>query len=698
MISSTTTSNPYDFYYEVRDPALFAGRREELTQLDEEVARLASVHPIAPMVAIVGERRIGKTSISLRMQESCEKHEVLALRVTLTGMTAADPWEFWHEIFYGLLHTARDRLGSPAPNLGFPTEAAQTNLQFSMTENHIAFFSAYATRTSSMLVPHNHLVYEGLRSLINAITGADFNGVLLIIDEAHLLVDKHVLTQQLRSAIREAGRCGVVLVGETELSQLFADRAQPLFAQGRVIPLGNFPAQSDIAECALLPLAEDARRLMSPMTIDYLIKLSQGKPNQIRLICHSIYDRYQKGQQADLNITIEALDNVLDSISATYTEYDVRQKVEAIRRLSSVDLETLYNMTRYPNWSIADIVELDESFRAEGRSLAATSRREETLKEKREKFVGLGLMVEDSHRSILAGDEFLALYLRFWYEIRKHGQLSRSLVLGKGPATPFGEKTEKLVRFIAWELKRRPAIVKNTFSANDASNEDPVEAVKVRFSALDDLLAGNPVRLDNNQNVVYEWFSTCELVRRPGPHHLLCLSVRNLENLRETVQVELYFDSAETPLIIPAAMLNDLRQRADDSKILIEGWDNFTATLPTLSGLLEAIGGPQLEEITAEVGSLARWRIESVQHYVGGGDGADEGMAAEPDDNDEEEPEEWVQLYENSNFIDAENAVSRSLASDLDRRKSARLYNDRGYIRYRMDKKEEAKRDLQRGA
>ena len=312
MATSTTRANPYDFVYEVRNPDLFAGRREELTQLEEEVARLATAHPIAPMVAIVGERRIGKTSISLRVQEACEKHDVLALRVALTGITAADPWEFWHEIFYGLLHTARNRFRTPPPNLGFRTEAAPMNPQFNLTENHLAFFSAYAARSPSSLVPHNHLVYEGLRSLIDAITGADLNGVLLIIDESHLVVNNHVLTQQLRFAIREAGRCGVVLVGETGLSQLFADRTQPLFAQGSVIPLDNFAAQSDIAECALLPLAEDERRLMSPMTIDYLVKLSQGKPNQIRLICHSIYNRYQKGQQVDLNITIEALDDVLN--------------------------------------------------------------------------------------------------------------------------------------------------------------------------------------------------------------------------------------------------------------------------------------------------------------------------------------------------------------------------------------------------
>ena len=321
-----------------------------------------------------------------------------------------------------------------------------------------------------------------------------------------------------------------------------------------------------------------------------------------------------------MNITIEALDDVLDSIAAIYTDYDVRHKVETIRTLNSVDLESLYNMTRYPNWAITDIVGLDESFRAEGKSLAASSRREAMLREKRDKFVGLKLMEEDPHKYTLAGDEFLSLYLRFWYEVSKQGNLSRSLVLGKGPATSFGEKTEKLVRFVTWKLRRRPAIVMRTFSHHDLGIEDRVEAVKAWFGSLQDLLGGTPVNLEQKLSVLYEWFSTCELVRRPGLHHLLCLTVRNLENPRETMGIELYFDSAEIPLIIEASTLKALRQHAEDARILVDGWDNLTVNLPSLNGLLEAIGGPRLEEYLEQVGTLERWRIASVQHHVGSAD------------------------------------------------------------------------------
>ena len=432
------------------------------------------------------------------------------------------------------------------------------------------------------------------------------------------------------------------------------------------------------------------------MTIDYLIRLSQGKPNQIRLICHSIYNRFRKGEQTDLDITIEALDEVLDNIAATYTEYDVRQKVDTLRRLSSVDLEILYNMTRYPNWAVTDIVDLDESFRAEGKSLAASSRREAILKEKRGKFVSLGIMDEDPHRFTLAGDEFLSLYLRFWYEISRHGQLSRSLVLGKGPATPFGEKAEKLTRFVIWELQRRPSIIKNTFDARDVGINDRVGAVKTRFSALGELVGGRADNLEVRQHDFSEWFRTCELVGRPGKHHLLCLSVRNLESPRETMEIELYFDSPEIPLVISTSTLDSLRQRASDTKILVEAWDYFTVTLPSLSGLLETIGGPRLEEFMQQVGTLERWRLASVQHLVGSNEEPSDNETAEPDVVDQEESDNWIQLYDNGKLIEAEDSVSLNLLRETERNKRSRLFNDRGYIRFGLEKADEAKQDLRR--
>ena len=54
-------TNPYDWINPVVHQALFAGRREELAIIEEQIARLATATPILPMVAVIGERRVGKT-------------------------------------------------------------------------------------------------------------------------------------------------------------------------------------------------------------------------------------------------------------------------------------------------------------------------------------------------------------------------------------------------------------------------------------------------------------------------------------------------------------------------------------------------------------------------------------------------------------------------------------------------------------
>jgi hypothetical protein len=184
-------------------------------------------------------------------------------------------------------------------------------------------------------------------------------------------------------------------------------------------------------------------RLISPMTINYLAKLSLGKPNQIRLICSSIYSRFMRGLQDDLNITIDVLDDILDDIAGAYRDSELKKLVEAIQKLDSSNLEILHNMTRYPNWSLEDIVDLDESFRGENKSNLAIQRRKTLLTAKKEEFVNVGLMQKSENAYQLCGSEFLSLYLRFYYEAQKYGSLLRPLVLGSGPPTAFQEKQLK---------------------------------------------------------------------------------------------------------------------------------------------------------------------------------------------------------------------------------------------------------------
>ena len=101
--------NPYDYINEVTDRTQFAGRKEELTIIEEEISRLTSANPISPIVAIVGERRVGKTSLLIQLEHLYTRYGMLGAFVSLTDTTGGDPWEFWREVFDSILIAANKK-------------------------------------------------------------------------------------------------------------------------------------------------------------------------------------------------------------------------------------------------------------------------------------------------------------------------------------------------------------------------------------------------------------------------------------------------------------------------------------------------------------------------------------------------------------------------------------------------------------
>jgi len=701
--------NPFDYSFPVAERAIFAGRTDELVQLAEELDKLAGEHRIAPVVALVGERRVGKTSLLLRVEELCQEHAVLAARVSLRDATASDPWEFWREVFDAVLRVGvaagvLEYANAPA-DFGFRPQAESHVHDASKSVDALQYPWTYVTRGSlSLPTPPSHMLDEDLGLVTQVLQKQNYRGLVLLLDEAQQLAESNEVKQELRYAAERARACGLIFAGQPPLGHLFNDPASPLFGQARVIPVGNFLTSDDIAECALLPLAEDERHLMSPMTVDYLARLSQGKPNQIRLICSCIYSRYRRGDQTDLNINIQTLDELLDVIASTYTEYDLRKQVDGIQRLTSVELEALYNMTRYPDWALEDIVELDECFRGHTRSPLAEQRRRRLLQTKREEFVARGLMADVSGRCVLAGDEFLYLYLRFWYEVRKYGDLSRRLELGRAPRTPFREKVDKLLTSLAVDLGRVPRIRIFNHMSDDGAVLELTEQVRRRFVVLQGLLQHSlpeetPLTADELADIVGECLGICELVSESGPHHLLWLLARNLESPRELLRVEVYFDPVEVVPLVSPATLTVVEQQSHEAKVLIEELDDFhVANLPKLSDLLDAIGMPTIEQLMEELDTVPRWQVAAVQHILHSADDEGSELASShvQNGNSSSDRTEWVQMYGKGDLRGAAELLTHRLSQGPTRAESARYYNDRGYIRYGLKESDAAQKDLER--
>ena len=76
-------SNPYDFINPVKDPKLFAGRTEELEEVNYYLELAKSDNPQYTNLAIIGERAVGKTSFLNVVSSMSDDKKLLPVKISL---------------------------------------------------------------------------------------------------------------------------------------------------------------------------------------------------------------------------------------------------------------------------------------------------------------------------------------------------------------------------------------------------------------------------------------------------------------------------------------------------------------------------------------------------------------------------------------------------------------------------------------
>lgn len=691
-------TSPYDWNLPVTDPKLFAGRKDKLELVSGQLHRtLSSKIPMS--IVFHGERRVGKTSLLNRISEICEKEGFISIRFVATGELGSNVWEFWHEIMSMLLiEIAKKNIkiienAAEGAGFGFKTPEKITEQSNLYVNSADCWFTAGYTQHlggARIDIPSNYLIEHEITVLNKKILETGTNGIILMIDEAQEIKDK-LIVEQMRAILQS--KWGLIFSGTSELLNLFNNPAQPFYNQVTIVPIRNFANGDDIVQCALAPLRSEEQTLMSPMSLENIARLSQGKPNQVRLICDAIYNRYAKGQQKDLNITIDVLDDVIDIVAQGYQD-----KVKLVQKLSSVDLELLYNMTRYPQWSIKDLVDVDESFRGEAVSELASSRRASFYQSKQQYFEQMGLL--DKQNCSIVGGEYMQLYVRFLYEIRKFGDLKRNLVFGKGPPTSFGEKAEKLVSAITYALGRSPELQNFVVHSYLRDEGDIVETVRQRYLTLAALMKSkkqsNVIDFDQFNNIISDCFQICRLLKESGNYYVLIVAIRNLENPRELTHIELYFSSAEEqgPIEL-TSLFKIMGDHAKNARVSLESYGGFITAIPDLKQLLKVTTGKDLQELTSQLDILNKWKLFSVQRLIEHPNG-EEGVETK-EATDEQLNAEWIKVYGKNGADEAIKLLSDLLKKTQKRTNRAWLMNDLGYIESGLspDKRPIARRHLE---
>lgn len=91
--------NPYDFINPIRDPKLFAGRQEELKEIDYYLELSRSKAPKYTHLALIGGRASGKTSLLNMTGFKATEKDFLSVKIPLNKETSSSDVLFFKEIF-----------------------------------------------------------------------------------------------------------------------------------------------------------------------------------------------------------------------------------------------------------------------------------------------------------------------------------------------------------------------------------------------------------------------------------------------------------------------------------------------------------------------------------------------------------------------------------------------------------------------
>jgi hypothetical protein len=352
-------ANPYDYSSPAKRDA-FAGRAIERAKLE----RFASATALGDVghLLIHGRRGIGKTSLLGRLDEALDNRAVTHATVTLDDISASEQG-FLPEAILGLTNAVIEAGGFGGPEGQYVQSVQNTLLgaPATGTDGPLRVLTFVAARGTGSRIP-DLLVSQDLEELVDGARDVDSPGLVLTIDEADRLAAHPVTIQRLRNLLISPGLISTVLCGSDALLAALDSAAAPYSRHYVRIQLQALADERETSDAIWAPLRSAGAIhpvLVTPELVREVHALTGGRPFEIALLCHAMYESITQTKQPILALSDRVLDAVTEQLRPS------TEDMTALAGLRSLDPEDLRRVARYcvdPQLTVHDHALLQTAF------------------------------------------------------------------------------------------------------------------------------------------------------------------------------------------------------------------------------------------------------------------------------------------------------------------------------------------------
>lgn len=407
--------NPYNFINPIRNPKFFAGRHEELKEIEYYLKLSKSRNPEYFHLALIGPRSAGKTSLLNMIEYVANNLGLLAVKISLNTETVKNDILFFKEVFDGILTKGAERglYGGFSGKIYKAFRKVVDTLEIE-AGLPLLFGTLYIglKRNQNIVGIPQHVLLHDLKEIIGEARKKEIQTIVLLFDECDLLAQNDIVLQKIRNVFMEMDGYILVFSGTDKMFPSMNDTFSPIPRSFKRINVENFRNIKETEECLLKPLNEDEKEAFDRSCIVEIHNITNGTPYEINLIAHYMYRRWKERQNSKIGLSPEVLDDVLNEIERLRKEghHKIANK---IRQYWREQLKILISLLEFPNVSkewLAEYLLLDETDTLQIRDVY--SKKLITL-DYIDQLKKDGVISEKDEKLHFKGDQFDVLYLKY---------------------------------------------------------------------------------------------------------------------------------------------------------------------------------------------------------------------------------------------------------------------------------------------